>query len=82
MGLLGLFFDMIYFFGPSRYAINNNSADWSAAEGQVARLKHRSGATVVSVKSTPGGTKRKADEAGEGQNVHKKPTRRGKTVKR
>jgi len=52
------------------------------AEGQIANLGASGSATVVSVKSTTGGTKRRAEERSEGQDKDKKPTRRGKKVKR
>lgn len=67
-----------------RYAIDDNSADWTAAEGQV-RTFGPAGATVVSVKSTTtaSGKKRKAGEdGGDGKGGNEKKTRRGKKVKR
>jgi N-acetyltransferase 10 len=66
----------------NRFAINNDSTDWTVAEGQIANLGRNGNATVVSVKSTTSSMKRKADEGGEGQEKDKKPTRRGKKVKR
>jgi hypothetical protein len=37
---------------------------------------------VVSIKSAASGTKRKAEEGSEGKDTDKKPTRRGKKVKK
>ena len=61
-----------------RYAIDDASADWSAAEAQVARLAEGGGAgksTLVSVKTAGGageaGKKRKAEEAGHGEGKDK-----------
>lgn len=65
-----------------RYAINDGSTDWSVAEGQIANLGRGGGATVVSVKSTTSGTKRRAEDEGEGHDKAKKSTRRGKKAKR
>jgi N-acetyltransferase 10 len=64
-----------------RYAINDASADWSAAQAQVSRLAKGEGATVISVKTTEptAGKKRKAEG---GDEKDKKPTRRGKKSKR
>jgi N-acetyltransferase 10 len=70
------------FFIVNRYAINNDSTDWSAAEGQIANIGRGGSATVVSVKSITGGTKRKLEEGSEGKDKDKKPTRRGKKLKR
>jgi N-acetyltransferase 10 len=66
----------------NRFAIHNDSADWSVAEGQIANVGRGGNATVVSIKGTVGGTKRKADEGSEGKDIEKKPTRRGKKAKR
>lgn len=65
-----------------RYAINDATADWSAAEAQVTKLtQRRAAATVVSVKSRAvPGQKRKAETGGE-EGGGKKPTRRGKKAK-
>lgn len=58
---------------PGRYAITDTSADWSAAEAQVAKLGDGGGkSTLVSVKTAAAagtgagagaGKKRKAEEA-------------------
>ncbi|KAF9071572.1 GNAT acetyltransferase 2-domain-containing protein [Rhodocollybia butyracea] len=80
--------EMINSLDLRKYAIDDSSMDWSAAESQAAKIAgsgKNSIQTVISVKtsgSNPG--KRKAsDEAGEGGGVTKKPTRRGgKKVKR
>jgi N-acetyltransferase 10 len=64
-----------------RYAIDNASADWAAAEAQVAG----GGKAMVSVKSGTGvGAKRKADGVADGKDKggEKKGTRRSKKVKR
>jgi len=65
----------------SKYAINDTAADWSTAEVQVSKLAQGNArASVVSVKGGAGGQKRKLEtERGAGE---KKPTRRGKKVKR
>jgi len=73
--------EMIDSLDLSKYAINTDSADWTAAEGQIANAGRGGNATVVSVKSTVGGTKRKA-EVSEVKDQDKKPTRRGKKLKR
>ena len=65
----------------NRYAINNDSTDWGAVEGQIANLGHSGSATVVSVKSSTASKKRKAEDGSEGQDKDKKPTRRGKKAK-
>lgn len=67
-----------------RFAIDNSSADWSAAEGQVARMGNKNVRGVVSVKQGVG-VKRKMDtEDGRAGAVSdaKKQTRRSKKVKR
>ncbi|KAI0052738.1 DUF699-domain-containing protein [Auriscalpium vulgare] len=64
----------------SRYAINDASADWSAAEAQV-RNSGSGKSTLVSVKGTPAGQKRKAGDEPEAA-ADKKKTRRSKPVKR
>ena len=77
----------------TRYAINDQAVDWSAAEAQVAKLAGPGGkhgkSTVVSVKTgtAPLGNKRKAnDAAGDAQadtpEREKKTRRSGKKVKR
>ena len=69
----------------TRYAIDDRSVDWSVAETQVANIARGGGskATVVSVKATAGGQKRKAEEGDiRGDKGDKKATRRGKKVKR
>jgi N-acetyltransferase 10 len=68
----------------TRYAIDDRSVDWSVAETQVANIARGSGSkTVVSVKATGGGQKRKAEEGDiRGDKGDKKATRRGKKVKR
>lgn len=76
---------MIRLFSPIRFAIDNDSGDWTMAEGQVANLGHGSNATVVSVKNTGvavAGAKRKAEEGGDAKEKDKKATRRGKKIKR
>lgn len=60
----------------ARYAIDDSSANWSMAEAQVAKLANGSGggkSTVVSVKKTVSGQKRKA---GESEDKEKKGARR------
>lgn len=66
-----------------RYAINDAAADWSAAEAQATKLmRGKAGATVVSIRSGAiSGQKRKTATGGE-EGGGKKPTRRGKKVKR
>jgi N-acetyltransferase 10 len=65
-----------------RYAINDASADWSVAEGQVTRLaKGGEGATVISVKTTEPATGQKRKAEG-GDAKERKTTRRGKKAKR
>jgi len=64
------------------YAINNDSTDWGAAEGQITNLGHSGSATVVSIKSSTAGKKRKAEDGNNGQDKDKKPTRRGEKAKR
>jgi N-acetyltransferase 10 len=57
----------------TRFAINDATMDWGAAEAQMAIGRGVGKTTVVSIKGSAGaGQKRKADE------IHKKPTRRGK----
>ncbi|KAG8215554.1 GNAT acetyltransferase 2-domain-containing protein [Butyriboletus roseoflavus] len=67
----------------SRYAISDAAADWSVAETQVTKLvQGKVGSIVVSIKSGAVlGQKRKA-ETGREEGGGKKPTRRGKKVKR
>ena len=65
----------------NRYAINNDSTDWGAAEGQITNLGHSGSATVVSVKNSTAGKKRKAEDGNEGQDKDQKPTKRGEAVK-
>ncbi|KAF9254986.1 DUF699-domain-containing protein [Marasmius fiardii PR-910] len=68
-----------------KYAIDDSSMDWSVAEQQVQRMSSggkRKAQTVVSVlKTSPSGTKRKADGATDGDGdadpSGKKQTRRG-----
>jgi N-acetyltransferase 10 len=70
-----------------RYAINDSANDWSVAESQVTSgakgLGGAGKATIVSVKSNEAasGKKRKAGGDWEG-GKEKKPTRRGKKMKR
>ncbi|KZT67219.1 DUF699-domain-containing protein [Daedalea quercina L-15889] len=70
----------------SKYAIDDPSANWSVAEAQVAKLANSSGggkSTVVSVKTTVTGEKRKADDGEERSAKEKKGARRSmKKVKR
>ncbi|KAJ3721063.1 GNAT acetyltransferase 2-domain-containing protein [Lentinula raphanica] len=70
-----------------KYAIDNASMDWSAAETQVAKIAANAGKkslqTVVSVKTlVTNSGKRKADDDDHGGAAVKKPTRRGKKAKR
>jgi N-acetyltransferase 10 len=73
----------LFLFLFSRYAIDDASADWSLAEAQLANnLKGGNGikgvSTVVSVKATAAGQKRKLEEPIDGGGKDKKkPTRRG-----
>ncbi|KAG9220365.1 hypothetical protein CCMSSC00406_0006630 [Pleurotus cornucopiae] len=62
----------------SKFAINDTSMDWSLAESQVTKSGK---STVVSVKASIAPQKRKAED-GDGKEKEKKPTRRGKKVKR
>ncbi|KAJ7084737.1 GNAT acetyltransferase 2-domain-containing protein [Mycena crocata] len=75
--------EMIDSLDLKKYAINNASADWSMAEGQIGKAR---GNTVVSVKSTAAtGQKRKAPEEtdkGDGGQQQKKTRRGGKKVNR
>ena len=67
----------------NRYAINDTSADWSAAETQVrSSVGGKGKSTVVSVKSSTQavGQKRKA-EAPAASEENKKKTRRSKKPK-
>jgi hypothetical protein len=69
-----------------RYAIDTASADWNAAEAQIARAGNGAGKTgVVSVQSSAGvvaaGRKRKA-EGDEGKGRDKKSRRSVKKSKR
>ncbi|KAJ8595161.1 DUF699-domain-containing protein [Rhizopogon salebrosus TDB-379] len=74
--------EMIDSLDLSRYAINDASADWSVAEGQVTRLaKGGEGATVISVKTTEPATGQKRKAEG-GDAKERKTTRRGKKAKR
>ncbi|KAF5377751.1 hypothetical protein D9757_008061 [Collybiopsis confluens] len=81
--------EMINALDLRKYAIDNSAMDWSTAESQVSKLATGSGGkkliqTVVSVKSSvQNSSKRKAvDEAEQDTKGAKKPTRRGKKVKR
>ena len=71
-----------------RYAIDDANADWGLAEAQLAsNLKGGSGikgvSTVVSVKATTAGQKRKLEEPIDGGGKDKKkPTRRGLNLKK
>lgn len=70
-----------------RYAIDDQSMDWAEAESQVSRVAKygvKPGkSTVVSVKTSVAGQKRKGGEdRAEAQEKEKKPTRRGKKLKR
>ena len=56
----------------NRYAINNDSTDWGAAEGQITNLGHSGSATVVSIKSSTAGKKRKAEDGNNGRDKDKK----------
>lgn len=68
---------MLLTFALSRYAIDDNSIDWKQAESQASKLGG-SGNTVVSLKSTSGGLKRKHDDGGGAADAGKKAkTRRG-----
>ena len=66
----------------NRYAINDASADWSAAETQVRSVGGKGRSTVVSVKSgtQAAGQKRKA-EVPAASEESKKKTRRSKKPK-
>jgi hypothetical protein len=75
------------FFSSFRYAIDDASADWGLAEAQLAStLKGGSGikgvSTVVSVKATTAGQKRKLESNDGGGKDKKKPTRRGLNLKK
>ncbi|TFY62510.1 hypothetical protein EVJ58_g3813 [Rhodofomes roseus] len=63
----------------SKYAIDDPSANWSMAEAQVAKLADGGGSgksTIISVKSTATGKKRKADDGDEKPAKEKKGARR------
>lgn len=76
----------------SRFAIDEASVDWTAAETQVARIGGgKASQTIVSVKKTAGGDNRKRKADGEGDPASgkasggggdKKSSRRSKKVKR
>ncbi|KAJ7593715.1 GNAT acetyltransferase 2-domain-containing protein [Mycena floridula] len=69
-----------------KYAIDDGSMDWTAAEGQVARIGAKKGVqSVVSIKANGDrGIKRKAEDSSGAAGNTKKPTRRssGKKAKR
>ncbi|KAK7063629.1 RNA cytidine acetyltransferase [Favolaschia claudopus] len=73
--------EMIDSLDLKKYAINDASADWSMAEGQIGKGR---GNTIVSVKSNAvAGQKRKsADEVEKVDDGKDKKTRRGKKAKR
>ncbi|TDL16212.1 DUF699-domain-containing protein [Rickenella mellea] len=80
--------EMIQSLDLSKFAIDDQSMDWTEAESQVSRVAKFGGkpgkSTVVSVKTSLAGQKRKStgEDRAEAQEKEKKPTRRGKKLKR